>query len=99
MLGREAELGRPNTTSLGEGHADWLSPTVAPCCSTSVGYLTTNTTLAYDPEANVLFMIRVVCRLCGYTMLFDSEQHHHGDEQTLFQGPPELEDELDPPDS
>jgi hypothetical protein len=53
----------------------------------------------YDPEANVLFMIRVVCRLCGYTMLFDSEQHHHGDEPTLFQGPPELEDELDPPDS
>jgi hypothetical protein len=24
VLGREAELGRPNTTSLGEEHADWL---------------------------------------------------------------------------
>ena len=51
---------------------------------------------AHDPEANILYMIRVSCNLCGYTMLFDVEQHHHGDEPIIFKGPPELEDEIDP---
>jgi hypothetical protein len=36
-----------------------------------------------DPDTNVLFMVRVSCRVCGYTMLFDSEQHHGPDEPTL----------------
>jgi hypothetical protein len=40
-----------------------------------------------DPDENVLFMIRCVCRLCGHTMLFDSEQHHHRDEPVLEGGP------------
>jgi hypothetical protein len=49
----------------------------------------------HDPEANVLFMVRVTCGLCGHTLLFDSEQFHHGNEPILFQGPEALEDELE----
>ncbi|HYP47891.1 MAG TPA: hypothetical protein VEQ61_04560 [Thermoleophilaceae bacterium] len=48
----------------------------------------------HDPEANVLFVIRVVCLLCGYTLLFDSEQYHHGEEAIVL-GADELEDEID----
>ena len=48
----------------------------------------------HDPEANVLFVIRVVCLLCGYTLLFDSEQYHHGEEAILL-GSDEFEDEID----
>jgi hypothetical protein len=50
----------------------------------------------HDPEANVLFMVPVVCHLCGYMMLFDSEKHRGPDEPTLFRGTEELEDEIDP---
>jgi hypothetical protein len=50
----------------------------------------------HDPEANVLFMLAVVCDLCGYFLLFDSEKHHGPDEPVLFQGSQELEDEIDP---
>lgn len=49
-----------------------------------------------DPDANTLFMVRYVCRLCGFTALFDSEQHHHGDEPTMFYGSYEEEDKQDP---
>jgi ribosomal protein S27AE len=52
-----------------------------------------------DPEAELLFLIRLSCQLCGYTMLFDAEHHRRGDEPTMFLGPEELEDEIDPPDS
>jgi len=52
----------------------------------------------HDPEADALFMIRVFCQLCGYNIFFDSEQHVRGDEPLFFQGPPELEEELDPED-
>jgi hypothetical protein len=50
----------------------------------------------HDPEANVMFMVRVYCQLCGYVLLFDSEQFRGGDEPVLFMGPPELEEESDP---
>lgn len=49
-----------------------------------------------DEDSNALFMIRVVCDLCGYTMLFDSKKHHGPDEPVIFRGSAELEDELDP---
>lgn len=41
-----------------------------------------------DPDANVEFMVRVFCEVCGYTMLFDSAKHHGGDEPVL-EGPPD----------
>jgi hypothetical protein len=50
----------------------------------------------HDPEANVLFILAVVCDLCGYFLLFDSEKHHGPDEPVLFYGSQELEDEIDP---
>jgi hypothetical protein len=43
-----------------------------------------------DPDTNVLFMVRVACEVCGYTMLFDSEKHHGPDEPVL-EGPPPRE--------
>jgi hypothetical protein len=40
-----------------------------------------------DPDTNMLFMVRAVCQLCGYTMLFDSEKHHGPDEPVLELSP------------
>ena len=47
---------------------------------------------ASSPDADIVYALRVVCTLCGHMLLFDSEQHHHGDEPVLIEGP----DELDP---
>ena len=33
--------------------------------------------------SNFLYMVAVVCDVCGHTLLFDSEKFHHGDEYTL----------------
>ena len=40
-----------------------------------------------DPDTNILFMVRVACEVCGYTMLFDSEKHHGPDEPVLEKPP------------
>lgn len=37
----------------------------------------------HDPDANGLFMVRIFCNLCGYTLLFDSEKHHGLDVPTI----------------
>jgi hypothetical protein len=39
-----------------------------------------------DPEANIRFAVQVRCGLCGYIMLFDAEQFHHGDVPTMTIG-------------
>jgi ribosomal protein S27AE len=40
-----------------------------------------------DPDTNVLFMVRVACEVCGYTLLFDSEKHHGQDVPVLEPAP------------
>jgi hypothetical protein len=35
------------------------------------------------PDANMCYAIIVLCRQCGYMMLFDSERFSRGDEYTL----------------
>jgi len=42
----------------------------------------------WDSEANVRFMVEVRCNMCGYSMLFDSEKFHSGDEPTITTVPP-----------
>lgn len=37
----------------------------------------------HDAEANVNYMLKVECSICGYVMLFNSEQHRGPDEKTL----------------
>lgn len=49
----------------------------------------------HDPEANVIFAVRMTCDVCGYMMLFDSEKFQAGDEKMLFIGPEALEAEID----
>jgi hypothetical protein len=41
-----------------------------------------------DPEANILYMVRVECITCGYTQLFNSEQFITGDTPALVSGNP-----------
>jgi hypothetical protein len=43
--------------------------------------------IAGDPDTDVVFIVRVFCEVCGYTMLFDSAKHHEEDEPVL-EGPP-----------
>ena len=44
-----------------------------------------------DPEANVIFALKVQCEACGHVLLFDSERHRGGDDKIFFKG--SLEDE------
>jgi hypothetical protein len=62
------------------------------------GFQHEKTDARYDPEANIYYAAKVECHVCGYMMLFNSEQFHHGDEPILFMGTPEHEAEIDPPD-
>jgi hypothetical protein len=34
---------------------------------------------AKDPDANLYFMVRIECNMCGYNMLFNSERFHGRD--------------------
>lgn len=36
-----------------------------------------------DPDANLIFLVIVKCRLCGHLQLFDSEEFYDGDQPTL----------------
>lgn len=49
----------------------------------------------HDPEANVIFAVRLTCDVCGYMLLFDSEKFSPKGERTLFRGSEELEAELE----
>jgi hypothetical protein len=40
----------------------------------------------YDPEANVIFAVKLTCDVCGHMMLFDSEKFSPGDERSLIKG-------------
>jgi hypothetical protein len=41
---------------------------------------------ARDATTNVIFLMRVFCEICGYSMLFDTEKYVHGDEK-IFESP------------
>lgn len=46
-----------------------------------------------EPDAGLYFLVVVVCSLCGYTMLFDSDKFHTSKEITMYRGdeePPDL---------
>jgi hypothetical protein len=47
----------------------------------------------HDPDASVIFAVRLTCDVCGYMLLFDSEMFHPSSERTLFVGSEELEAE------
>ena len=44
----------------------------------------------YDPDASVIFAVRLTCDVCGYMLLFDSETFHPSSERTLSVGSEEL---------
>lgn len=50
--------------------------------------------MSTSPDANIVYALVVTCSLCGYMLLFDSEQHHHGDEPVLIEGPDDLDPEM-----
>jgi hypothetical protein len=39
-----------------------------------------------DPDAQMDFMVRVECQLCGYTMFFNAEKFRDGDTPVLVKG-------------
>jgi hypothetical protein len=47
----------------------------------------------HDPDADVIFAVRLTCDVCGYMLLFDSEKFQPSNETTLFVGSEELEAE------
>lgn len=77
-----------------------LGLTACPLCESESFYIGTQPAilpvggLAVDRDSkmddeNIRFMVRVVCAVCGYTMLFDSEFHATGATPVLHHLPPD----------